>query len=164
MTKHSLFTAALAALAMLCIGAGAASAQVRTGNMTVRAQVNADCQLTTHDLDFQVYNSSAAKTATTTLEIRCTPGATASISFNGGSNVQGQLRRMSNGATNLLEYGLYKDAAYSTPIDIGGEAYKIAAAPNPAAPVTFTVYGKVPANQVVQAGGYTDVVVISVQF
>ena len=67
----------LPVLLVAAVAPGAALAQTKTAQFAVRAQVVADCQVTAQDLNFGVYSSAAASTATTIVTVRCTPGSAA---------------------------------------------------------------------------------------
>jgi spore coat protein U-like protein len=150
-------------LLALCGVASNAFAQTRTGQFAVRANVQKDCQLTTVDLDFGTYRSDAATTGQTPLQVRCTPGANATISLSAGSSGNAQARQMAAG-TYRLGYQLYRDAAMQDPINTTGMAFELTSASNTGQLVTFTVYGQIPAAQVVGAGNYVDMIQVTVQF
>lgn len=72
----------------------------------------------------------------------------------------GDVRAMESGG-DRLEYGLYADPARLIPWGDGsGGAERSATGPD----ARLTVYGRIPANQNVAAGTYTDTVVVTVSF
>lgn len=147
-----------AALAM----PGVAVAQTREGQFSVRASVVADCQVNAADLNFGTYDSTAAKTGNTVINLRCTPGAAATIMLDGGSSGNPQARRMVGPAN--LNYQLFRDAALQDPINTNGMAFQLSGSQNTGQNVPFTVYGQIPSGQAVPAGNYVDQIKITVQF
>jgi spore coat protein U-like protein len=152
---------ALAAIVLALLGAGA-SAQTRTGQFAVRANVQKDCQVITVDLDFGTYRADTAASGQTPLQLKCTPGTKASISLSGGTSGNPQARTMVSG-TYTLGYQLYRDAAHQDPINTNGIAFE-AQPPHGGQLETFTVYGQIPAGQNAAAGNYVDTIQVTVQF
>ncbi|HEX5005781.1 MAG TPA: spore coat U domain-containing protein [Hyphomonadaceae bacterium] len=149
--------------ALFVFATGAATAQTRTSQFAVRANVQKDCQVTTLDLDFGTYRSDAVSNGQTPLQVRCTPATYASVSLNGGSSGNPQQRTMLSG-TYKLNYQLYRDAAHQDPINTNGQAFQIPAESNTGQVVTFTIYGQIPSAQTVAAGNYVDTIQVTVQF
>jgi spore coat protein U-like protein len=152
----------LPAALMACLVPGVTLAQTKTAQFAVRAQVVADCQVTAQDLNFGVYSSAAASTATTVVTVRCTPGSAATVSMDGGGSGNPQARRMSGPAN--LNYQIYRDAALQDPINTGGAAWQLSGQENTGQTVTYTVYGQTPSGQSVPAGNYVDMIRVTVQF
>lgn len=144
--------------------AGSASA-----NLNVSATVANNCTISTAPLAFGAYdpvvtNASTNLDATGTVTVACTKGATATIGLGLGSNATGNTRRMTDGSSNYLSYEMYQDSARSTHWgNSGAELLSPAAAPSKSTR-DFTVYGRVPSNQDVPAGSYTDTVTAVVNF
>lgn len=152
----------LALFALAALAATEASAQTKTAQFAVRAQVVADCQITAQDLNFGTYNSAAASTASTPLNLRCTPGAAATVSLDGGSSGNPQQRRMTGPAN--LNYQLYRDAALQDPINTAGAAFQLQSSQNTGQTVIFTVHGQIPAGQIVPAGNFVDTIRVTVNY
>jgi spore coat protein U-like protein len=119
-------------------------------------------------VNFGSYDPIAAN-ATTPLDgtgaviVTCTKGAGTRIDLGLGSNPSGSTRRMQGGG-DFLAYELYQNAGRSTVWRSGpgsGQTIAVAANKNPR---TFIVYGRVPAGQDVRAGGYSDVVLATINF
>jgi spore coat protein U-like protein len=155
-------TAIAAALLVSVVGTNAWS-QTKTGQFAVRASVNADCTVTTRDLDFGVYNPSANSRVNTTLDVKCTPGSAVTVSFDGGGSGNPQARILS-GPGSGLGYQLYKDNAYSQAINTAGAAFTLTSAANTGATVTYTLYGQIASGQAVAAGNYTDTVRVTLSY
>lgn len=162
MRASSIASATVAAL-VLVAAADTATGQTRTGQFAVRANVQKDCQVTTVDLDFGTYRSDTVSNGQTPLQVRCTPATFASISLNAGSSGNPQARTMRSG-TYTLGYQLYRDAARQDPINTNGQAFELKAENSTGQPVTFTIYGQIPAGQIVAAGNYVDTIQVTVQF
>lgn len=149
-------------VAIAALAAGGATAQTRTTQFSVRAEVIADCSITAQDLNFGTYSEAAASTASTPLTLRCTPGSAATITLDGGSSGNPQARVMQGPAD--LGYQLYRDAAFQDPIDTLTAAFQLTGIANDGQPVTYQVYGEVPAGQSVPAGSYVDTILVTVQY
>lgn len=155
---------AIAAVAGLTatLAAPLAVAQTKTAQFAVRASVVADCQITAQDMNFGTYSSASAATASTPLNLRCTPGSAATISLDGGSSGNPQARHMTGPAN--LNYQLYRDAALQDPINTGGAAFQLQGSENTGQTVVYTVHGQIPAGQTVPAGNFVDTIRVTVQY
>lgn len=140
-----------------------------TANLSVSASVAVNCTISTGALAFGSYDpvvthASSPLDGTGSVTIACTKGSSQTIGLGLGSNASGSQRRMTDGSSNYLNYELYQNSARTTVWgNSGADLYTPAAAPSKAAR-TFTVYGRVAANQDVPAGTYTDTVVATVNF
>jgi spore coat protein U-like protein len=152
------------AASSLSYAAGSASA-----NLSISASVANNCTISTAALAFGSYdpvvtNASTNLDATATVTVACTKGATSTIGLGLGSNVSGSTRRMTDGSNNYLAYEIYQDSSRSTVWgNSGAELLSPSAAPSKSAR-SFTVYGRIPSNQDVPAGSYTDTVTATVNF
>lgn len=154
---------ALAVAGLIAAGAASgAAAQTKTAQFAVRAQVVADCQITAQDLNFGTYSSASPATASTPLNLRCTPGSAATVSLDGGSSGNPQQRHMVGPAN--LNYQLFRDAALQDPINTAGAAFQLQGSQNTGQTVIFTVHGQVPSGQTVPAGNYVDTIRVTVQY
>ena len=133
----------------------------------VTAKVQAVCAVTATDLSFGTYTSQcgAALQGTTLLRATCTPGSTYNIGLNdgaaGGSTYAG--RQMASAGGQKLTYQLYRDSARTniwgnttgtdTVQDVGTGLAK-----------DHTVFGAIPAAQVVPAGDYQDTITVRVYY
>jgi spore coat protein U-like protein len=156
-----------AALA-IWMGSGSMEAAIATANLAVSASVANNCTISTAALGFGSYDPVSAHAATPldgsgTVTIACTKGANTTISLDLGGNASGSQRRLKDGGTNFLSYDLFQDAGRTTVWGTGGDVLTPPAAPSKA-PRNYSVYGRVPANQDVPAGNYTDTVVATVNF
>jgi spore coat protein U-like protein len=149
--------------AMTALSAGAASAQTQTGTFAVRASVNADCTLTTKDMDFGTYSPTGRSRVNATLTVKCTAGEAVDVSLDAGSSGNPQARTMT-GQGAALGYQLYKDAGYNQPIDTLDPAFQLTSAANNGAARDFILYGDVPDGQQVASGSYIDTVRVTVSY
>ena len=131
----------------------------------VSARVEAVCEVTASDLVFGSYTAQASTLqGTTLLRATCTPGTTYNIGLNDGAagGTIYNARQMASGA-NKLNYQLYRDSARTniwgnttgtdTVHDVGIGLAK-----------DHTVFGSVPAAQVVPAGEYADTITVRVYY
>lgn len=149
----------------LLSSAGNADAAEATANMTVSAEVAANCLISANPLNFGSYDpvgahASAPLDASSNLQVTCTDETEAKILLDMGSS-GGASRAMSNGS-NQLAYELYADSGRSivwgdneaNGVDYTGIGVEEA----------VTVYGRIPAGQNVPAGTYSDSVVATITF
>jgi spore coat protein U-like protein len=140
-------------------------------NMTVQAQVSANCNFaSSNTMDFLSYdpadaNATAPLGGSVAVTVRCTKGANVTIGIDTGAHagaVAGSTRAMQFG-TNYLGYDFYKDSTYTALwTNAGAGLYSFVSASNN--PATVSAYGRVPGNQDVPAGTYTDTVVVWINY
>lgn len=144
-------------------------AQSQTAETTFRvtARVQAVCQVTATDLTFGDYTAqnATALLGTTQVNTTCTPNTTYNIGLNegtGGGTINGG-RQMASVGGQKLNYQLYSDSARSkiwgntVPTDtVTGTGTGLAQA--------HTVYGTVPAKQILPAGDYTDTITVRIYY
>ncbi|MGH8266859.1 MAG: Csu type fimbrial protein, partial [Steroidobacteraceae bacterium] len=123
-----------------------AGASPQTTTFLVSATVIKSCIVTATPLSFGSYDQIAAtaNTSTSTVSIQCTNGTTATIALNGGVNGTLAQRKMRDSvSTNLLNYQLYTDAAWTMVWgDGGGVTHTQSYTSSSNATVQpFTVYG-----------------------
>lgn len=130
------------------------------------AQLGLNCSISTTPVAFGDYNvlAAAPKTTTGSVTVQCTLGVSIVVTLSRGSSSVFTPRTMRNGAE-VLEYNLYRDAAYQTVWGDGtGSTQSYSTLVTLLVPVTVTVYGHVPAGQNVAAGSYGDSVVATIVF
>jgi spore coat protein U-like protein len=150
---------------MPCAGLHAQSQTAET-TFRVTARVNAVCEVTATDLAFGAYT---AQTGTplqgvTLLRATCTPGSTYNLGLNEGTSPGATVnqRKMASGA-NALNYQLYSDSARNT---IWGNTpgTNTVTGVGTGLAVDHTVFGAVPAAQVVPAGDYADTITVRIYY
>jgi spore coat protein U-like protein len=146
--------------------AGAANAGTATGNMAVTANATKNCVINSATMDFGTFSSRVAANidATGTIAVQCSPSTAWSITPNGGLNAanKGTSDAAMNFGTNYLTYNLYREATHTTSFNatqsISGTSDAAATLQN------ASVYGRIPATQVVPAGAYADTMVLTIAF
>lgn len=145
-------------------------ASTTTGTLTVTANVNNVCKLTSGTLAFGAYdpvntNATTPLAQTATFTMKCTKGTSATMLMGQGSNPgtgstdSAPIRNMLNGTTQL-NYQLYSDAGDTTVWNNSTGINHTATGQSE----TLNVYGSIPAGQNVGSGSYTDTVVITVNY
>lgn len=164
----SIFTSKIIRSAILgtaLIGFGSAGAMAATSTSTfqVTANVQATCQISATNLNFGNY-SGVELTNTSTITVNCTQNQGYDIGLNGGSNslpVTG--RKMTGPGGTVLAYSLYSDNNRTTNWGntVGSDAVH---GNGSGGNQTLTVYGKLPANQLVTPGAYSDTITATITY
>jgi len=144
------------------------AAQQQTAQTTfrVQAKVQAVCEVTATDLNFGTYTAQAGTPlqGTTLLRTTCTPGSTYNVGLNEGTSPGATInqRKMVSGSQ-VLNYQLYSDASRST---IWGNTTgtDTVTGVGTGLAVDHTVFGAVPAAQVIPAGDYTDTITVRIYY
>lgn len=153
-----------------------ALAEENTGSMTVRARITASCTIDDIDpMQFGTLTASAAGATTgeihaqSELRLTCTDGADWTVIANDGLNSGGTAqRRVTNASgTATVNYDLALDASQTMPMPtaIADAAGTDAAGIGDGNQQSFTIYGSVPAGQLLPAdGAYSDTVTFTINF
>jgi spore coat protein U-like protein len=153
-------SAALATALSLSPPAQAATA---SSVMAVSATVLSFCTIAALPLVFGNY-SSTALAATTSVTVACTLGTTYNVGLDVGIGVGATVAaRKMTFTTNLLNYGLYSDAGHTT---VWGPTIATNTVTGTATglPQILTVYGLIPAGQLVGPGLYVDTVTATITY
>jgi spore coat protein U-like protein len=156
--------AALGAL-VSAFAAPAHAAGNATDTFDVTATVIATCNIDAQDLQFNNYNpiNAAALDAQTTISLTCTNGTPYALSLNlgNGSGASTATRFMTSAANNKLSYILYRDAGRT---QLWGQTAgsDTLAGTGTGTAATVNVYGRVPMQQTLPAGSYTDTITVTV--
>jgi spore coat protein U-like protein len=153
---------------------GLASAQSRgqskTADLRVLAEVISNCQISTEDVNFGVYdpivaNRTTPKDATGKLHLQCTLNTQTKIELDNGQNAAGNQRAMLGGSFKL-NYELYQDPAHTQRWGSAAEAKPFTGTgPGGGSMATaINVPGVLPAGQNVGAGSYLDTILVTVVF
>ncbi|HSN91504.1 MAG TPA: spore coat U domain-containing protein [Anaeromyxobacteraceae bacterium] len=133
--------------------------------LRVRSSVAAACTIAAGTLSFGSYdplgvNAVSPLDAQGTFQVACTRNTGYTVGLGPGGFAAGTVRQMASGAQRL-QYELYADPGRTSPwtatATVGGTAPSTA-------PVTLTVYGRVPAGQPAPAGAYADTVQSTINF
>ena len=133
----------------------------------VTANVSSVCEVTATDLDFGAYSAQSGTPllGTTLLRATCTPETTYNIGLNEGTSPGATVnqRKMVGATTGVLNYQLYSDATHST---IWGNTTGTDTVTGVGTGLTqdHTVFGSVPASQVIPAGDYTDTITVRIYY
>jgi spore coat protein U-like protein len=165
--KQRIAVATLLMLGMLP-AAGLYAQQTAQTTFQVKARVQAVCEVTATDLDFGTYGAKdpSQKLGTTLLRATCTPGSTYNVGLNegttAGATVQARAMKPAAGTQNL-SYQLYSNSARSV---IWGNTSGTDTVTGVGTGMAqdHTVFGAVPAAQVVPAGDYSDTITVRVYY
>jgi spore coat protein U-like protein len=157
-------------VALLVIGSisavGIHAQQTTTTTFRVSATVNAVCEVTASDLLFGAYTAQSGTPlqGTTLLRATCTPDTTYYVGLDQGQSPGATVnqRKMVSGANNL-NYQLYSDSAHSIVWGNTTGTDTVTGVGNGLAQ-DHTVFGSIPASQVIPAGDYTDTITVRVYF
>lgn len=132
------------------------------------AQLPPSCTISVTSVAFGTYNvfTTTAVDSTGTITYQCNSKATnISISLSDGSSTTYSPRTLRKGSE-ILQYNLYSDAARTTVWGDGTAGTSVYTDANPPnnSNVSVTVYGRIPAQQDVSAGSYTDTVSAVINF
>ncbi|MFI5394788.1 MAG: spore coat U domain-containing protein [Candidatus Binatia bacterium] len=145
-----------------------------TANLSVGASVTNNCIISTTATAFGAYDpivtnkTAPLDSSNGKVTITCAKGTTATIGLGAGLNAAsatGTSRALSDGtSTQFLNYELYNESSRTTVwTNSGTGLLSPAAAPSRAAR-DFMVYGRVPADQNVPSGTYSDTVLVTINF
>jgi spore coat protein U-like protein len=143
-----------------------AQSQTASATFRVQARVEAVCEVTASDLNFGTYTAQAGTPlqGTTLLRATCTPGSTYNVGLNEGTSPGATVnqRKMVAG-TQALNYQLYRDSARS---QIWGNTTGTDTVTGVGTGLAqdHTVFGAVPATQVVPAGDYADTITVRIYY
>jgi len=169
-TKRCLFLASIGAL--VTSSGGSALAGNSQNNLTVTASVAANCTITAGTLAFGVYDPIVANATTPldgsgTFTITCTAGTTTTIGLAQGLHYANGTNNMVGGSqASSLKYGLFRTSSGVDPWGNTDPNRLATPAKTDNNAQTITVYGRIPAGQVVSSGlpNYSDTVVATVNF
>lgn len=129
------------------------------------AAPSVSCTVTSNEVNFGSYDvfSNSPLNSSGTVKVRCSPGNTNyTVSLNNGLNGPITNRRMKNSMGNgTIQYNLYTDATYAT---VWGDGTGGGVVVNGSQNTDFTVYGRIPPQQDVGVGTYSDVITVTVAF
>ncbi|KPF62166.1 spore coat U domain-containing protein [Porphyrobacter sp. AAP60] len=158
-------------LAALAIGSAivpsAALAQTAQTTMDISATVVNACVVSATNLAFGNYDPTAGSPtdASSSITVTCTPGSSFTVGLNAGTTSGATVsNRMMASGSNRLDYALYSDVARTTNWGNTPGSDTPAAITAVSSPSILTVFGRVPAQQSVVAGSYTDTVTITVSY
>jgi len=143
----------------------------RAGSIAVRmdvtASVVANCRLTVPSFSFGIYDPLLANAAqpadvSAVVTVTCTRNTGASLSFDTGLHGASH-RSMAGSGAEGLHYDIYRDAAHSQIWGEGSDAIHLTSKGTDQ-PQQLTVFGRIPPQQEVAPGAYSDVLTAAVDF
>jgi spore coat protein U-like protein len=156
-------------IAASVVAAVTARADSIGGRMDVSANVVANCRLIVPPLSFGTYDpllthAAQPSDASAVLTVTCTRNTGAALSFDAGQHgaVRGA-RSMSGPGVDGLHYDIYRDPAHSQSWGQGSDAVRLISK-GINQPQQLTVFGRIPPQQEVEPGAYTDVLTAAVDF
>jgi len=163
MKTRYIVVAAIAALFVAAIGSARADSD--TDSFTVTATVLASCEVAANDLDFGDYDPVIAThlDVATTLAVTCTNGTPYDVGLGLGAGAGATTTTRYMQGADPLGYGLYRNAG-RTLLWGEDEGNNTVSAVGDGTPDTINVYGRVPMQQDVGAGNYTDTVIVTVSW
>ncbi len=143
--------------------AAPAAATQAQASFTAQATVAANCLVTVEDIAFGVHGLIDGEvTATGGVNLTCTPGTNYTIAMDGGlTGATDPTQRLMRSGSNTIAYGLYADAAHTTPWSASGTG--LVTGTGAGAVQSIPVYGRV-APQSAAPGQYSDTVVVTVTY
>lgn len=150
---------------------GVAGQTVRAATVTttfqVTATVNSACTVSATNLDFGVYDPSAADNdKTSTITVTCTLATPYDIGLNEGVNGGTVLTRKMKHATltDLINYSLFSNAGRTVNWGQTVSTDTVYVASALGTPEVHTVYGRIATGQYVTAGSYSDTISVTVTY
>lgn len=168
-TRLILITAVAIALPVV---AGVTQAATQTAQFQVRIVITESCDIQTvaaSDIDFGTLARATGSPvdALGTLQVNCTNGTPYAIGMSPGANATGTTasadnRRMSDGNSNFVAYGLYRDAGRQ---DFWGDVIGTDTLPGTgtASAQAIAIYGRAPSTDA-PAGSYGDTVIATINY
>jgi len=161
-------TAAVLAVACVCVAVGVSQASTTNGTLSVSATIGSSCTVGAASLAFGSIDPSTSSNVVGSISVSCMAGAAYTVDLNGGLNLNSGIRRMSSGGPtpSYVPYSLYQDAARTIQWGTAVSGTTENGTGNGAAQ-SLPVYGQVPAQPVGQQAGpgsYTDSVTVTVSF
>lgn len=126
---------------------------------TVSETVTAYCTVTAGAMQFPDYTAAAVSNTSSIIKVTCSTGAPYTLGLNQGatSGATVTTRQMLNGLS-ALNYGLYTDTGHNT------NFATLASTSGTGAEQDTTVYGQVPASQLVPTGSYSDTITVTITY
>ena len=137
--------------------------------MDVTASVVANCRLTVPSLSFGIYdpllaNAAQPADASAVVIVTCTRNTGASLSFDTGLHgASPRDRSMSGHSAEGLHYDIYRDSAHSQIWGQASDAIHLTSKGTHQSQ-QLTVFGRIPPQQEVEPGVYSDVLTAAVDF
>lgn len=151
--------------ALISLAPAASYAATATTSITINADVVATCTVTAAPLNFTSYSGAVVNT-TTTISPNCSNGTGYTIAIDTGAGVGATVasRKLTNGASQTLNYTLYTTVGATVPWGTTTGTDTVAGTGN-GSTQTVSVFGRIFAGQSSAVGtGYTDTVGVTLTF
>jgi spore coat protein U-like protein len=152
-------------LGFMALGLASTSAVAATASTTfaVTANVVATCAVSATGMGFGTY-AGAALTSSSTLTVTCTNTTPYNVGLNPGATTGATVttRQMKGTGTNLLNYSLFSNSGMT--INWGNTTGSWVAGTGNGNAQSLTVYGQVPANQLLAIDNYADTITATVNY
>lgn len=141
-----------------------------TESMLVTAVVKSSCKINAGSVYFGVYdpqgaNQTSPSKMSSDIKLRCVRGTTAQISIDSGTHygkASSNTRSMASGDnSSYLAYELYKDQGETEVWDTNA---RVTQSTSTNTDMNVRLYAKIPANQNVPDGAYTDTLTVTVTY
>ena len=157
MKKRIIILTALVVIVVLAMS-GVSMAATKTNNLNISATVVANCNITSvTDITFGVYDTTSLTPldANGDMTFRCTKNTAYKAYITG-------VRAMTGGGADTLTFTLFSDAGHTTAFPIDNSGAPTNAPSN--APISKTIFGRIPATQDVGVDSYSKVLVATVEY
>lgn len=159
--------AGISLAAALCLLAPTvAVASTATSTMAVSATVVASCTVATTSMSFGTYNS-ATLSGTATVTATCSNTTPYNVGLNAGTangaTVTTRAMFVSGTPAVVLNYGLYSNSGHTTNWGMTVGTDTVSGTGNGSGQA-ITIYGQIPASQLVAPGSYTDTITATITY
>ena len=171
--KHSVKLSAFV-ITTLFTAVGAFAAVNKTANIAVTANIMPACTITATPLAFGTYdplgvNATLALSMSSAVTVQCVAELPAVVTLDEGINKAAgstpitPVRRMQclDNDQEFLNYSLYQDAGYTKAWGTGANEFAFT---SDGLAHDYTVYGRIPAGQVLEDGGFSDTIVATLTY
>ncbi|UXY53873.1 Csu type fimbrial protein [Pseudomonas tohonis] len=170
----------LSSLVLLPLSSSLEAAGTVQGQLGIQLVIGAGCTVnngsnngsanTFGSISFGTYPSlnsiieaqSVGSSAGSSFGVTCNTGTNYSVALDSGLHATGNQRNMSAGATDVIAYNLYKEAARTTLWGNGSNGGTALAGTGTGANQELVVYGRVPPQTTPATGTYTDTVQVTI--
>lgn len=164
-----LITKTFLCVTFLLYGTDSFASSPQTTSMAVQATVIATCSVSAGTLNFGNYNvlTATPTDSSATVSVICTSGVPYTVALNQGTGSGATVtNRLMTSSGNTLSYGIYTANTHASNQIWGDGTSGTITQSNTGSGATqpFTAYGRIPAQQNVPTGTYTDSVTVTVTF
>jgi spore coat protein U-like protein len=149
--------------------AGAAQAATKSDSFQVSATVTKNCVIDAPDLNLGAFDGANDLAVNSTISVRCTSGTNFNVDLSPGSSTSYTTTRTLVNGSDVLNYNLYTDGAYTTVWGdgTGGTGRASGTGSGMSTALSLTVYGRLLASNniaPVPAGSYIDSLIATITY